>query len=367
MRIGIVGGGQLGRMLALAAVPMGHEVSVLAQRDDEPACAVARPFLGAFDDEAVLARFVEHLDVVTYEFENIPQRTLRWLAARVPVRPGLRSLEVAADRASEKALFRELGIDAAPARLVDDPRSLEDAVLALGLPAILKTRRLGYDGKGQRVLRAPGDVAGAFEALGAVPSILEGFVPFTRELSILGVRAIDGAIATYPLVQNEHRDAILLRTDAPALGVSEALAARARAAITALLGALDHVGVLALELFEHDGRLLANEIAPRVHNSGHFSIEGAETSQFEAHVRAIVGDPIGSTALRRRSTMVNLVGALPPREALLEIPGAHLHLYGKTPRPGRKLGHVTIEGEDEAAHGEAVRRVLALVRGTGTA
>jgi 5-(carboxyamino)imidazole ribonucleotide synthase len=363
MRIGILGGGQLGRMLAIAAVPMGHEVFVLAQSAEEPACAVARPFLGAFEDEALLDRFARAVDVVTYEFENVPSATVERLAARVPVRPGARSLVVASDRWNEKSTFRALGIGTAPFRAVDDAASLEIAVEALGLPAVLKTRRLGYDGKGQRVLRSAADVPGAFESLGAVPAILEGFVPFARELSILGVRGLDGAIATYPLVENVHRSGILFRTDAPAPDVGERLAARARDAITALLVELDHVGVLALELFEHDGDLLANEIAPRVHNTGHFSIEGAETSQFEAHIRAIAGEPLGSCALRGRSVMINLVGTVPPRERLLAIEGAHLHLYGKTERPGRKLGHVTVRGDDPDALAASVERVVHAVEG----
>lgn len=363
MRIGVLGGGQLGRMLAIAAVPMGHEVVVLAQSADEPACAVARPCLGAFDDEAVLDRFARSVDVVTYEFENVPSAAVERLAARVPVRPGAKSLVVASDRWNEKSTFRALGIGTAPFRAVDDAAGLEEAVRALGLPAVLKTRRLGYDGKGQRVLRSPSDVPGAFEAIGAVPAILEGFVPFTRELSILGVRGADGAIATYPLVENVHRSGILFRTDAPAANVSEHLASRARDAITALLVELDHVGVLALELFEHEGELLANEIAPRVHNTGHFSIEGAETSQFEAHVRAITGEPLGPTALRGRSVMINLVGTIPPRERILAIEGAHLHLYGKTERPGRKVGHVTVRSDDPAALADAVAQVVAIVEG----
>ncbi len=361
MRIGILGGGQLGRMLALAAVPMGHEVVVLAQSADEPACAVARPLIGNFDDDLVIERLRQSVDVVTYEFENVPRGAVEGLAAHVHVRPGVRSLVVASDRWNEKTTFRSLGIATAPFAAVDDEESLRAAIDQVGLPAVLKTRRLGYDGKGQRVLRTEADVTGAFAAIGSVPAILEGFVRFTRELSILGVRSVDGTIRSYPLVENTHRGGILFRTDAPARDVSDALATRAHEAISRLLVELDHVGVLALELFETEGALIANEIAPRVHNTGHFSIEGADTSQFEAHVRAITGEPLGETTLRGRSVMINLIGTIPPREAILAIPGAHLHLYGKTERAGRKVGHITICAPDDTALEDRVARVLAIV------
>lgn len=361
MRIGILGGGQLGRMLALAAVPMGHEVVVVAERPDEPACAVARPLLGSFDDDEVLSRLRQSVDVITYEFENVPRSAVEGLAAHLHVRPGVRSLVVASDRLNEKTTFRTLGIDTAPFAAVDDDASLRAAVAEIGLPAVLKTRRLGYDGKGQRVLRTEADLEGAFESLGSVPAILEGFVRFDRELSILGVRSVDGTIATYPLVENTHRSGILFRTDAPAPRVSDELASRASEAVSRVLVELDHVGVLALELFDRGGELLANEIAPRVHNTGHFTIEGAHTSQFEAHVRAICGEPVGDLSLRGRSVMINLIGVIPPRESILAIPGAHLHLYGKTERPGRKVGHVTVCAADDASLEDRVARVLAIV------
>ncbi|GAB4109704.1 MAG: 5-(carboxyamino)imidazole ribonucleotide synthase [Sandaracinaceae bacterium] len=365
MRIGILGGGQLGRMLALAAHPLGHRVAVLAQSADEPACAVAVPFLGAFDDEALLDRFADAVDVVTYEFENVPTAAVARLARRVPVRPGLRSLEVTSDRWNEKTTFRALGIDTAPFRAIDDPIALEREARAMGFPCVLKTRRLGYDGKGQRVLWSEADLPGAFAALGGVPCILEGFVAFRRELSILGVRGIDEAVRCYPLVENEHRGGILRRTTAPAPDVAPALARRAEEAMAALLRELDHVGVLALELFEQDGALLANEIAPRVHNTGHFSIEGAVCSQFENHVRAVTGEPLGDVSLRGGSVMINLIGASPPRAEVLAIPGAHLHLYDKSPRPGRKIGHVTVRGDDAATLAARFDAVRALVRDDG--
>lgn len=365
MRIGILGGGQLGRMLALAAHPLGHSVAVLAQSGDEPACAVASPFLGAFDDEALLARFAREVDVVTYEFENVPARAVEVVSAITPVRPGARSLVVASDRGNEKELFRGLGIGTAPFRRIDDQEGLEAAARELGFPCVLKTRRLGYDGKGQKVLRTELDVVGAFAALGAVPCLLEGFVRFSRELSILGVRGVSGEVQTYPLVENAHREGILFRTDAPASRIDAELASTASRAMEAILGELDHVGVLALELFDAGGSLLANEIAPRVHNTGHFSIEGATTSQFESHVRAITGEPLGETSCRGASVMINLVGAIPPREAILAVPGAHLHLYGKREaRPGRKMGHVTVCEPDA---GRALEVALAIRRDLGIA
>jgi 5-(carboxyamino)imidazole ribonucleotide synthase len=365
VRIGILGGGQLGRMLALAAHPLGHRVAVLAQSPDEPACAVATAYLGGFEDEALLDRFAAEVDVVTYEFENVPSASVQRVAARVPVRPGARSLEVAADRWNEKTTFRALGIGTAPFRSVGSPEELATAVAELGLPAVLKTRRLGYDGKGQRVLREPADVTGAFESLGGAPCILEGFVAFRRELSILGVRSIRDEVRAYPLVENVHRGGILRRTDAPARDVSPATAARAAEAVAAILRELDHVGVLALELFEHEGELLANEIAPRVHNTGHFTIEGAVCSQFESHVRAITGAPLGDVSLRGASVMRNLIGAIPPRDAMLAIPGAHLHLYDKSERRARKVGHVTVRGDDDATLADRVRAVEALVQDDG--
>lgn len=363
MRIGILGGGQLGRMLALAAHPLGHSVVVLAQREDEPACAVARSVLGVFEDEAALDRLAAAVDVVTYESENVPLASVSRLALRVDVRPGLRSLEVASDRLAEKTTFRALGIGTPPFVAVDDEASLAVAVEAIGLPAVLKTRRLGYDGKGQRVLRVPADVPGAFDALGA-PCILEGFVPFSRELSILGVRSASGEVRVYPLSENLHTSGILRVTTAPA-DVSPALAVAAEDAMRALLSHLDHVGVLALELFDVHGKLLANEIAPRVHNSGHHTIEGALTSQFESHVRAIAGDPLGPTELRCPAAMVNLIGAVPNTADVLALPDVHLHLYGKAPRPGRKLGHVTVCAPDVVTLARRVAAVRDVVHDDG--
>ncbi|HET9960552.1 MAG TPA: 5-(carboxyamino)imidazole ribonucleotide synthase, partial [Polyangiaceae bacterium] len=281
-------------------------------------------------------------DVVTYEFESVPVRAAEALTAKTRVLPPPSALNVAQDRLSEKQCFRSLSIPTPEFAAVSSLKELQRACERIGLPAILKTRRLGYDGKGQARLESPRDLEPAFERIGGSPLILEGFVHFERELSLIGVRGRDGSTAFYPLLENQHRDGILRLTYAPARGVSEELRVKAERYMGALLEKLDYVGVLTLELFQVQGELWANEMAPRVHNSGHFSIEGAETSQFENHLRAILGLPLGSTCVRQPSAMLNLIGAIPAREDVLRVPGAHLHLYGKNPRPGRKVGHITL-------------------------
>jgi 5-(carboxyamino)imidazole ribonucleotide synthase len=344
--IAVLGGGQLGRMLALAGIPLDVGFRFLDPVAGAPAGAVGDLVVGPLGDEDALTEVARGASVVTYEWEGVPADAARFLARDLTVRPGARSLEVAQDRLTEKETFRRLGIATPIFRAVDDLASLRAAVEEVGLPAVLKTRRGGYDGKGQAVLRAAGDVdpAGAELGAGAVPLVLESLVPFDRELSVLAVRSADGEVACWPLVENHHEQGILRVSRAPAADapqeVAETLAAR-------LLDDLDHVGVLAVELFDAGGELLANEIAPRVHNSGHWSIEGAVTSQFENHVRAVLGWPLGSTAARGRSAMVNCIGVMPPPDAVLAIPGAHLHDYGKAPRRGRKLGHVTVVAADD--------------------
>jgi 5-(carboxyamino)imidazole ribonucleotide synthase len=346
MRLGILGGGQLGRMLALAAYPLGVRCQLLDPSEGTCASQVAPVLTGRYDDPDMLDRFVTRLDAVTYEFENVDTAAVEHLETRVPVRPGRRALEVAQDRLAEKSFFRDHGIETTPFAPADTFEELQAAVAEVGLPAVLKTRRFGYDGKGQAVLGEPADVFRAWELTGGVPLILERFVPFDRELSIVSVRGLDGELAFYRVVQNHHAEGILRRSIAPAPGLAPELEDRARYYATRVMEDLDYVGVLALELFEVDGRVLANEMAPRVHNSGHWTIEGAETSQFENHVRAVLGMPLGSTAMRGHAVMVNLVGAVPAAETVLGHDHAHLHLYGKEPRPGRKLGHVTIRHED---------------------
>ncbi len=374
--VGILGGGQLGRMLALAGYPLGMRFRVLDPSPEAPAGHLAELVLGDFDDEAALEQLAAGADVVTYEFENVPARTAALLQRSVPVFPPAGALETCQDRLTEKQFFQSLGIPTPAYAPVETEADLHTAVADLGLPAVLKTRRCGYDGKGQRVLREERDVAGAWEALGGVPLILEGWVPFQREVSILGVRGRAGEVAFYPLVENHHPEGILALTLAPAPSLEPEVQHLAESYARVALERLDYVGVLAIELFlTADGQLIANEMAPRVHNSGHWSIEGAETSQFENHLRAVAGLPLGSTAPRGFSAMVNLLGEHPDAAPLLSLPGAHLHLYGKSAAPGRKLGHLTLRADSEpelhrllAAAGAALTEGshhLGRVRGSG--
>lgn len=343
-RIGILGAGQLGRMLALAGYPLGLEFRFLDPAPDSPSRHLGEFICAPYDDEAALAQFIEGLDLVTFEFENVPARVLAYLEAHLPTFPPRQALATGQDRLAEKTLFRELGIETSPFATVDTREDLEAAVAEIGLPAILKTRRLGYDGKGQFRIRARGDLDDAWKALGGVPLILEGFVDFDRELSIIAVRGRNGETVFYPLTENHHEGGILRRSHAPAPRLDPELQDTAERYAALVLDRLAYTGVLAIELFQRGDELLANELAPRVHNSGHWTIEGAETSQFENHLRAICGFPLGDTTPRGESTMLNLIGSIPAPESILAIPGAHLHLYGKAPRPGRKLGHLTIVG-----------------------
>ncbi|HZN55291.1 MAG TPA: 5-(carboxyamino)imidazole ribonucleotide synthase [Candidatus Polarisedimenticolaceae bacterium] len=359
--VGVLGAGQLGRMLALAGYPLGLRFVFFDEARDTPSGRLAEQRTARWDDAAALEAFAAEADLVTYEFENVPLATAERIASRVPVFPPPRALATAGDRLAEKTLFRSLEIGTAPFAEVATREDLGRAVESIGLPAVLKTRTQGYDGKGQRVLRQPADLAPAFAALGGRPLLLEGYVPFARELSILSVRGATGDTAFWPLVQNVHRDGILRLSTAPAADVTPALFDDAAGIAGKVLEALDYVGVLAIELFQHDGRLLANEMAPRVHNSGHWTIEGARTSQFENHLRAGLGLPLGATDAIGVSAMVNLIAQVPDPSALLEIPGAHLHLYGKTARPGRKLGHVTLVEADRAALEAGLARLATIV------
>jgi 5-(carboxyamino)imidazole ribonucleotide synthase len=360
--VAVLGGGQLGRMLALAGIPMGARFRFLDPSPDAPAAAVGDLVVGALGDEQALAAVVEGADAVTYEWEGVPASAARFLAARLPVHPGARPLEVSQDRLVEKDTFRSLGIATPEYAAVDTGDDLADAIAAVGLPAVLKTRRGGYDGKGQFVLHEPADAERAWAALGdsTAALILEAFVPFDRELSVVAVRGADGTITSWPVVENEHHDGILRVTRAPAPGLAPTAAGAAEEIATRLLTELDHVGVLAIELFDVGGALLANEFAPRVHNSGHWTIEGAVTSQFENHVRAVLGLPLGDTAARGPSAMVNCIGTMPDPTAVLAVPGAHLHDYGKEARRGRKLGHVTVVADTAAARDARLSSLLAL-------
>lgn len=355
--IGIVGGGQLARMLALAGLPLGMRFVFLDPAPDACAAALGTHICRPFDDREALAQLADMADVVTYEFESIPADAMDFLAGHVPVYPSAEALCLSRDRLHEKNLLTRLGIPVAPFMPVSTREELEQAVSALGLPAILKTRTQGYDGKGQAVLKTPADVDMAWQRLGGVPLVLEKFVAFRREVSIIAVRSLNGELAFYPLTENVHCDGILHHSrnlDNDALQpVAEAYARQ-------LLEHFGYVGTMALELFDTGNGLLANEMAPRVHNSGHWTIEGAITSQFENHLRAISGLPLGSTQPTGQSVMVNFIGTLPPASSVLAIPGATLHAYGKSSRPGRKVGHATLHSGNSSELQQLLHQLLAI-------
>ncbi|HEU0134297.1 MAG TPA: 5-(carboxyamino)imidazole ribonucleotide synthase [Allosphingosinicella sp.] len=342
--IGIVGGGQLGRMLAVAAARLGYKCHIYAPDESPPAAEVAARFTrGAWDDESALADFGRSVDVATYEFENIAAAPLAALAARAPLHPPAAALAVAQDRLSEKSFIAELGGRPATFRPVDDLPGLGEALAAIGTPAVLKTRRFGYDGKGQARIMTASDSEAAWDSVGGAASIVEAFIGFESEFSILLCRSAGGEIVTWPAPANEHEGGVLRRSKVPGFGI-EAQAEEAEALARAAAEALDYVGVLALEFFATRDGPIFNEMAPRVHNSGHWTVEGSTTSQFENHIRAICGLPLGSTGLTgARVEMQNLIGAQADEwAAILAEPTAHLHLYGKDEaRPGRKMGHVT--------------------------
>jgi 5-(carboxyamino)imidazole ribonucleotide synthase len=345
--LGILGGGQLGRMIAMAAAQLGLRTHVYAPDENSPAFDVAAEYtIAPYEDETALVRFAKAVDVVTYEFENVPSETAATLSAHTLLAPNAQALAVSQDRFLEKSFIAGLGIPVAPFAAFSTVAELEEALGRIGRPAVLKTRRFGYDGKGQVMIRPETDPAEAWNEVGQAPSILEGFVPFEREVSVVAARTASGAFAAYDLCANEHRHHILDTTRVPA-GVSAATEAQAMAVARTIADALDYVGVLAVEMFlvtEGGGeRLVVNEIAPRVHNSGHWTLGGAVTSQFEQHVRAVCGWPLGTAARLGRVEMKNLIGHdADAWEQLLAEPGAHLHLYGKAEaRAGRKMGHVT--------------------------
>ncbi|WP_314102323.1 5-(carboxyamino)imidazole ribonucleotide synthase [uncultured Stenotrophomonas sp.] len=358
--VGILGGGQLARMMVLAGAPMGLRFEVFDPAADACGGQLAPLQVAAFEDEAALAAFAERVDVVTFDFENVPAGSARFLAERVPVYPNPDALSVAQDRLSEKTLFRELGIPLPPFADIRSRDELAAQVDAFGLPCILKTRRFGYDGKGQFRLRTAADIDAAWAALGAQVErtglILEGFVAFEREVSVVAVRGIDGEFRAWPVTGNWHVDGVLSASVAPArlapaqyeaaIGYAQTLAER-----------LDYVGVFALELFCRGDELLANEMAPRVHNSGHWTIEGSETSQFENHLRAVLGLPLGDTRMLGHACMLNWIGEMPDAEAVLAQPGGHWHDYGKESREGRKVGHATLREDDAAALAAALDAV----------
>lgn len=347
--IGILGAGQLGRMLALAGYPLGMRFRFLDPAADSPAGHLAPHIAADYDDRDALKMFAESVDVVTYEFENVPVETARFLEGFVPVYPPPLALEKGQDRFVEKSFFRELGIPT-PAFAVEAFAAWKD------FPVVLKTRRLGYDGKGQFVVTNEAELAQVLEKLEGQDVILEEFVRFEREVSILAARGRDGTLMFYPLTENTHREGILRLSLVS--GERHPLQEQAETYARRVMEALDYVGVLAIEFFERGGQLLANEMAPRAHNSGHWTIEGAVTSQFENHVRAVCGLPLGSGSVLGAVGMVNLIGQAPDEISILKIEGAHLHLYGKPARPGRKLGHVTVVARSQ----NVVRQKIEMIR-----
>jgi 5-(carboxyamino)imidazole ribonucleotide synthase len=354
MIVAILGGGQLARMMALAGAPLGVRCRFLDPAPDACAFPFGEPIVGTYGDPAALERLAAGADVVTYEFENVGLAGVDVIAPRVPVRPTPAALDVKQDRLCEKLLFTQLGIPVPPFEAVSSAADLRRAAERLGLPLVLKTRSLGYDGKGQWIVRRLDDPAAVAPLAAGRPLLAEQLVAFQREVSIIAVRSAAGSIAYYPLAENVHRGGIL------ALSVSrphDPATASARDYAERLLRHFDYVGVAAIEFFDVGGELLANEFAPRVHNSGHWTIEGAETSQFENHLRAVLGLPLGSTAPLAHVATINCIGALPPLHRVLAVPGAHLHVYGKSPRPGRKVGHITLRAPDAASLDEKIAQI----------
>ena len=357
MRIGIIGAGQLGQMLGFAARDLGVECRFLDPSISPPARVCGDVIQRPFDDAAALAELAADCDVITYEFENIPINALQQIEDKVAVYPPVDALRHAQDRLNEKRLFEQLGIPLPAYHAVATREDMIAAADVLGLPMVIKTRRLGYDGKGQFVVRAASDVDAAWAQLGAQALIAEQWVPFDYEVSSIGVRNVDGEIRIYALSHNVHEDGILRVSRSPV--DAPLLAEKAAEYVRRLLLHLDYVGVLALELFMKDGELLANEFAPRVHNSGHWTIEGAATSQFENHLRAVMNLPLGSTANRGHAGMVNLIGEIP--DGARALGESHLHDYGKAPRPGRKLGHITVLSDSAAGRDALVEQIYKTV------
>lgn len=359
MKIGILGGGQLARMLALAGYPLGLDFIILDPSADAGATGLGEHLHGAYDDEKLLAKLAEKADIVTYEFENVPAEVAKFLSEHTTVYPAANALAVAQDRLAEKNFFHTLDIPTAPFAKVDSLEDLENAMQEIGYPAILKSRRMGYDGKGQVRLKSADDLKEAWESMQGAASIVEGFVNFDREVSIIAARRPNGDIAYYPLSENVHGGGILRVSECRN---EDPMQQQAQDVVSRLLNELDYVGLIALELFDVQGELLANEFAPRVHNSGHWSIEGTETSQFENHLRAILDWPLGSTAPRGFTGMVNFIGDVVESEKILEIEHAHLHLYDKSPRKGRKVAHASVRADDENTFKTSLKALIDLAK-----
>jgi 5-(carboxyamino)imidazole ribonucleotide synthase len=357
--VGIMGAGQLGQMLALAGRKLGLQFRFLSPDADAAVGKFAELIVADYDNQAALAHFVEGLDVATYEFESIPAESVRFVAERVATFPSPLALETAQDRANEKSCFERLAIPTAPFGVVDSMREVRETLERIGVPAVLKSRRYGYDGKGQAVIRSREEIGAGWVKISGVPAIVESFVKFSRELSIIAVRSRTGELAFYPLVENHHSEGILRFSLAPAPNVSAEIQRAAEDYAKRVLNDLEYVGVLAIEFFETPDGLVANEMAPRVHNTGHWTIEGADTSQFENHLRAIVGLPLGSTDMGGAAGMVNVIGTEPDIARLREVSDVHVHMYGKTPAPRRKLGHITVTADDL----DGVRSSVSRLRG----
>jgi len=342
MKIGVLGSGQLGRMLALSAYPLGHEMCFLASSAEDPSSLLGNIFIQNGSQE-IIEDFANNSDVVTYESENTAISIVKEISQKTTVFPSAKSLYTTQHRGREKSLFDKLNIPCAPYQMVNNLSELKIAVENIGLPAILKTATDGYDGKGQFLIQSDSQLDQAWKSMSGVESILEGFVNFKRELSLVAVRGVDNSHEYYPLVENSHHNGILRLTIAPAQNISPKLQQQAESYMRSLLDEMNHVGVLTIELFETDNNLVVNEMAPRVHNSGHWTIEGARTSQFENHIRAITETPLGDTSCTHKySAMINIIGEQGPIDKALTLKNAHLHLYNKTEREGRKLGHITI-------------------------
>ena len=355
MHVGVIGGGQLGRMLALAGIPLGDTFTFVDPSPDACASDAGGLLVAPYDDVDALEALSAASDVITFEFENVPADTAAELAKGVALWPPPEALEKSQDRLLEKRFFESVGIAVPPYRTVDSDEDLSAAADELGFPFVLKTRREGYDGKGQVVVSSKEEMAEVLERLGN-GLIAEAFVEFDREVSVIAARSTDGDVAVYPLAENHHHGGIL-RASFSLPEQKDDIVQQAREHATKVLETLGYVGVLAIEFFEKDGELLGNEMAPRVHNSGHWTIEGAETSQFENHVRAVTMRPLGSTRAVGFAAMLNLIGEIPETNEVIAVPGAHLHLYGKAPRPGRKVGHITLRGDSQDDLSEGLQRL----------
>jgi len=357
MKIGILGAGQLGRMMAISGYPLNHQFGFSGNSHDEPSALLGHMF-ALEDNTDSIESLVAFADVITYESENTDVEVVKQINKYIPVYPGEKSLFTTQHRGREKTLFDQLGIPCAPYQMVNSLSDLENAVTKIGLPAILKTATEGYDGKGQFLIHSEDQIGDAWDSMNNVESILEGFVNFKRELSLIAVRDTNNDHKYYPLVENTHHDGILRLTIAPAQNISPEVQKTAEHYMQTLLDEMNHVGVLTIELFETENGLVVNEMAPRVHNSGHWSIEGANTSQFENHVRAISGQPLGDTTpAHTLSAMINIIGEFGPTDIALKMPNAHLHLYDKSERDNRKLGHINITANTQTELENSIKQL----------